>query len=87
MGLPFLSFIGPLTPDILAQKERLLAAAFVLFLACFAETGGFRLLPCALAARLPAAFKPPEGDLCLLVSRILLRAMKNVQVLLYTRTY
>tara|TARA_Y100001973_G_scaffold89429_1_gene135773 strand:+ start:224 stop:505 length:282 start_codon:yes stop_codon:yes gene_type:complete len=55
-------------PFILAQNERRLAADFLLFLACLAETGGLRLLPCRLAARLPAAFKPPEGDLCFEVS-------------------
>jgi hypothetical protein len=31
VGLPFSSFIGPGIPDILAQKERRLAASFSVF--------------------------------------------------------
>jgi hypothetical protein len=73
VGLPLLSFIGPLTPLIRAQKDLLLAAALGLLLACFEDTGGFKLLPCLFAARLPAALRPPLGSLCLLVSLILLR--------------
>jgi len=45
VGLPFSSFIGPSIPDILAQKDLRLAAAFGDFAACFALTGGLRVPP------------------------------------------
>tara|TARA_A100001035_G_C27608706_1_gene419877 strand:+ start:426 stop:674 length:249 start_codon:yes stop_codon:yes gene_type:complete len=60
-------------PFILAQKLFLRFAAAGDFLACLDETGGFKLEPCALAARLPAAFSPPDFDLCFAVSLILFR--------------
>jgi len=58
-------------PDILAQKLFLRFAAAGDFFACLDETGAFKLDPCALAARLPAAFNPPDFDLCLAVNFIL----------------
>jgi len=68
VGLPFSSFMAPLTPDIRAQKDDLRAAAFGDFLACSALTGGLRLPPVArLYLALPAAVRPPEGFLSFLV--------------------
>jgi len=63
VGLPFESFIGPGIPDILAQNDLRLAAAFGDFLACLADTGGFRFMPCAFADARPLAFNPPLGFL------------------------
>jgi len=40
VGRPLESFIGPLTPPILAQKDLRLAALLGDLAACFAETGG-----------------------------------------------
>jgi hypothetical protein len=62
VGLPLLSFIAPFTPDILAQKLALRFAALEpLF--TLPVTGAFKLAPVFLLKyRLPAAFKPPEGD-------------------------
>jgi len=63
VGLPFLSFIGPGIPPMRAQNDLRLAAAFGDFLACLADTGGFRFMPCALADARPLAFSPPLGFL------------------------
>lgn len=52
-------------PPILAQKDFLRLAAFGDFLACFADTGGFKFEPVLLFMYLrPAADKPPDGLLC-----------------------
>jgi hypothetical protein len=66
VGLPLESFIGPGIPPILAQNDLRLAAAFGDFLACLADTGGLRFMPCALADARPLAFNPPLGFLPLL---------------------
>jgi len=64
VGLPFLSFIGPFIPPILAQNDFLLAAALGDFFACLADTGGFNVPPvCLLYEARPLAFNPPLGFL------------------------
>ena len=63
VGRPLLSFIGPGIPDMRAQNERRRAAAFGLRFACFADTGGFKFMPCARADARPFAFRPPFGSL------------------------
>ena len=61
MGRPLLSFIGPLTPFILAQKLFLLAALFPV--GFFSVTGACKLLPVArLYLALPFAVSPPFLD-------------------------
>lgn len=45
-----------------AQNDLRLAADLGLLAACFLLTGGFRFIPCALAERLPASFRPPLSD-------------------------
>ena len=58
MGLPLLSFIGPLTPFILAQNDFRLAALFPVGL--LSVTGACKLLPVArLYFALPFAVNPP----------------------------
>ena len=58
VGRPLLSFIGPLTPPILAQKD--------FFRGPPSGCGAFRLEPVAALYFLrPAAVKPPERLLCL----------------------
>jgi len=61
VGFPFLSFIGPGIPPIRAQNDLRRAADFGDFFACSADTGGFKLCPCALAEALPFALRPPSG--------------------------
>jgi hypothetical protein len=56
-----LSFNGPGDPPIRAQNDLRRAAALGDFLACEAETGGFKFMPCFLADARPLAFKPPVG--------------------------
>lgn len=63
VGRPLESFIGPGIPPIRAQNDLRRAAAFGLRFACFAETGGFRFMPCAFADARPLAFRPPFGSL------------------------
>jgi len=64
VGRPLESFIGPLEPPILAQKDLRRAADFGDLAACFAVTGGFRVPPvCALYEARPLAFSPPAGFL------------------------
>jgi hypothetical protein len=61
VGLPLLSFIGPLTPFILAQNDFRLAALFPVGL--FSVTGACKLLPVArLYFALPLAVSPPFRD-------------------------
>ena len=63
-----LSFIGPLTPDIRAQKERLRGPPF--------GCGALRLDPVALLyLRRPAAVKPPDRDLCTPIFRLTERVL------------
>jgi hypothetical protein len=63
VGRPFASFIGPLTPPIRAQNERLRPLALPLGLDCV--TGALRLAPSVrLKCLRPAAVKPPDGLLC-----------------------
>ena len=63
VGRPFESFIGPLLPDIRAQKDFLRGPP--------PGCGAFRLEPVALLylAR-PAAVRPPLRDLCLPIFRL-----------------
>ena len=63
VGLPFGFFIGPLTPDIRAQKDLLRAPP--------PGWGAFKFEPVALLYFLrPAAVSPPERDLCLPILRL-----------------
>ena len=63
VGRPLDSRSGPLEPPILAQNDLRRAADFGDLAACFAETGGFRFMPWALADFRPLAFNPPLGFL------------------------
>ena len=65
VGRPLLSFIGPLTPPILAQKD--------LFRGPPSGCGAFRLEPVALLyfAR-PLAVKPPDRLLCVPIFKLTL---------------
>ena len=63
VGLPFGFFIGPGMPPIRAQKDLRRAADLGDLAACFADTGGFKFMPCALAEARPLAFNPPLGFL------------------------
>jgi hypothetical protein len=50
-------------PPIRAQKDLRRFADAGDLAACFADTGGFRFMPCALAEARPLAFNPPLGFL------------------------
>ena len=73
VGRPFSSFIGPLLPDIRAQKERLRPlASLVLGLGA----GGFRFdLVSLLIFSRPLAVKPPVRDLCTPIFRLTERVL------------
>jgi len=63
VGLPFGFLIGPGMPPIRAQKDLRRFADAGDLAACFADTGGFKFMPCALAEARPLAFNPPVGFL------------------------
>ena len=63
VGLPFESFIGPLTPLIRAQNDLLRGPPF--------GCGAFRLDPVALLyLSRPAFVRPPDRDLCTPIFRL-----------------
>jgi hypothetical protein len=63
VGLPLESFIGPLTPDILAQNDFFRALRLPVGLD--SVTGAFKLAPVFfLKCALPAAVRPPFELLC-----------------------
>ena len=63
VGLPFGFRIGPGMPPIRAQKDLRRFADAGDLAACFADTGGFKFMPCALAEARPLALSPPLGFL------------------------
>jgi len=74
VGRPLLSFIGPFTPDIRAQKERLRGPP--------PGCGALRLDPVALLyLRRPFAVRPPVRDLCSPILRL------TERVLLFVTTF
>jgi hypothetical protein len=50
-------------PPIRAQKDLRRFADVGDLAACFADTGGFKFMPCALAEARPLALSPPLGFL------------------------
>ena len=50
-------------PPIRAQKDLRRFADAGDLAACFADTGGFKFMPCALAEARPLALSPPFGSL------------------------
>ena len=68
VGRPLLSFIGPLMPLNLAQKERLRGPPF--------GCGALRLDPVSsLYLRRPRGVKPPDRDLCTPIFRLTERVL------------
>ncbi len=61
VGRPLVSFIGPLTPLILAQKLFRRLAALGDFAASLAETGGLRLAPSVLLKERRHAVNSPTN--------------------------